>query len=166
MSFRRRYTSKEPMDFPKKYFLQLERLCPSFHADVFYYLSLIYYMDKNDCEAVNYFEKFLAFPTENKKKVAINYKDQKLYVEASLEMSKYFCDFYSNPVPFDPRVLRNVSTAERDEVLPVISPDNEQIYFTAQFDSKNKGDMMIRHEQVFTTSVRDDFRSSFNEGKL
>ena len=165
MSFRRRYTSKEPMDFPKKHFLHLERLCPSFHADVFYYLSLIYYMDKNDCEAVNYFEKFLEFPTDNKKKIAINYKDQKLYVEASLEMSKYFCDFYSNPVPFDPRVLRNVSSADKDEVLPVISPDNEQIYFTAQFDSKSKGDMMIRHEQVFTTSEREDFRSSFNNGE-
>ena len=52
--------------FPKKYFLQLESLCPAFHADVYYYLSLIYYMEKNDCEAVKYFNKFLEFPTENK----------------------------------------------------------------------------------------------------
>ena len=46
------------------------------------------YMEKNDCEAVKYFNKFLEFPTENKKQIAINYKDQKLYVEASLEMSQ------------------------------------------------------------------------------
>ena len=78
----------------KQYFLKLESLCPAFHADVYYYLSLIYYMEKNDCEAVKYFNKFLEFPTENKKQIAINYKDQKLYVEASLEMSQYFCDFY------------------------------------------------------------------------
>ena len=43
MSFRRKYTIGDPMDFPKKYFLQLESLCPAFHADVYYYLSLIYY---------------------------------------------------------------------------------------------------------------------------
>ena len=34
-------------------------------------------MEKNDCEAVNYFNKFLEFPTANKKKIAINYIDQK-----------------------------------------------------------------------------------------
>ena len=61
MSFRRKYTIGDPMDFPKKYFLQLESLCPTFHADVYYYLSLIYYMEKNDCEAVKYFNKFLEF---------------------------------------------------------------------------------------------------------
>ena len=162
MSFRRRYSNGDPMDFPKKYFLMLESKCPSYHADVYYYLSMIYYMEKNDCEAVNYFQNFLKFPTENKKKIAINYKDQKQYVEASLEMSSYFCDFYTNPVPFDPKVLRNVSTADKNEVLPMISPDNEQIYFTSEFDQIIKGDVMTRHEQVFSSSIRDDFRSYFN----
>ena len=97
MSFRRRYSLGESMDFPKKYFLQLSQLCPHYHADVFYYLSLIFYMEKNDCEAKNYFTQFLDFPTDDKKKIAINYTDQKLYVKASLEMSSYFCDFYTNP---------------------------------------------------------------------
>ena len=46
MSFRRRYSLGDPMDFPKKYFLQLSQLCPQYHADVFYYLSLIFYMRK------------------------------------------------------------------------------------------------------------------------
>ena len=93
---------------------------------------------KNDCEAVKYFNKFLAFPTENKKKIAINYKDQKQYIEASLEMSQFFCDFYTNPVPFQPKVLNNISTAERNEILPVISPDNEHIYYTIEYDQNNK----------------------------
>ena len=165
MSFRRKYTIGDPMDFPKKYFLQLESLCPAFHADVYYYLSLIYYMEKNDCEAVKYFNKFLEFPTENKKQIAINYKDQKLYVEASLEMSQYFCDFYSNPVPFNPKVLKNISTAERNEILPVISPDNEHIYYTIEYDEYVKGDFAVHHEQLFANSTRNSFRENFLEGK-
>ena len=165
MSFRRKYTIGDPMDFPKKYFLKLESLCPAFHADVYYYLSLIYYMEKNDCEAVKYFNKFLEFPTENKKQIAINYKDQKLYVEASLEMSQYFCDFYSNPVPFNPKVLKNISTAERNEILPVISPDNEHIYYTIEYDEYVKGDFAVHHEQLFANSTRVSFRENFLEGK-
>ena len=165
MSFRRKYTIGDPMDFPKKYFLQLESLCPAFHADVYYYLSLIYYMEKNDCEAVKYFNKFLEFPTENKKQIAINYKDQKLYVEASLEMSQYFCDFYSNPVPFNPKVLKNISTAERNEILPVISPDNEHIYYTIEYDEYIKGDFAVHHEQLFANSTRLSFRENFHEGE-
>ena len=50
------------MDFPKKYFLELERLCPNYHADIYYFLGLIYYQDKNDCEAVKYFQKFFRIP--------------------------------------------------------------------------------------------------------
>jgi len=163
MSFRRRYSSGEPMDFPKKYFLQLVQICPQYHADVYYYLSLIYYMEKNDCEAKNYFNKFLSFPIDDKKKLAINYDDQKAYVEASVEMSTYFCDFYTNPVPFSPRLISAVSTSDKNEVLPVISPDNEQLYFTAEYDEQIKGDVMITHAQVFKMSTRENMKSNFND---
>ncbi len=162
MSFRKNYSSGGAMDFPKRYFLQLENLCPSYHADLYYYLSTIYYMGKNDCEAVKYFTKFLEFPADNPKKIAINYKDQKEYVEASLEMSNYFCDFYSNPVPFDPKVLVNVSSSDKNEVLPIISPDNEQIYFTAEYDQIIKGDVITQHQQIFSSSQRDNFSESFS----
>ena len=118
-------------------------------------------MEKNDCEAVVYFEKFLKLPTENKKQIAINYKDQKQYVEASLEMSKYYCDFYSNPVPFEPKVLTNISTAERNEILPVISPDNEHIYYTIEYDEFVKGDFAVHHEQVLANSTRLNFKDFF-----
>ena len=165
MSFRRKYSGGESMDFPKKYFLRLENLCPTYHADIFYYLSLIYYMEKNDCEAVNYFNKFLEFPVENKKKIAINYIDQKKYIEASLEMSQYFCDFYSNPVPFEPKVLTNISTTEKNEILPVISPDNEYIYYTIEYDEKIKGDFSVHHEQLFANAVRENFKEPFQNGQ-
>ena len=59
LTYRKSYSSGENFDIAKKYFHQIESLCPAFHADVYYYLSLIYYSEKNDCDALKYFKKFL-----------------------------------------------------------------------------------------------------------
>ncbi len=164
MSFRRRYANGENLDFPKRYFLKLEGLCPSYHVDVYYYLSLIYYTEKEDCNAVVYFQKFLDFPTENSKKLSINYKDQRASVEQSLVMSQFYCDFYSNPVPFTPRLLREISKADKNEVLPTISPDNELIYYTREYQPEVKGDLVSKIVQEFTVSEREDVTSPFENG--
>ena len=163
-SYRRKLSNGGNMDFPKKYFLLLESLCPGYHADIYYYLSQIYYQDKTDCEAVKYFEKFLEFPTENKKRISKFYANQKLNVNTSLEISNFYCDFYSNPVPFSPTVLKNISSPERNEILPVISPDNEQIYFTIEYDEYIKGDYAVHHEQLFSFGEREHFRDDFKKG--
>ena len=163
-SFRRKSSMGGSMDFPEKYFLELESLCPTYHADIYYYLSQIYYQDKNDCESIKYFKKFLEFPTENKKRISSLYANQKLNVNASLEMSKFYCDFYSNPVPFNPKVLKKISSVERNEILPVISPDNEQIYFTIEYDEHIKGDFAVHHQQLFAFGERKSFRDDFNKG--
>lgn len=164
ISFRRRYANGENLDFPKRYFLKLEGLCPSYHVDVYYYLSLIYYTEKEDCNAVVYFQKFLDFPTENSKKLSINYKDQRASVEQSLVMSQFYCDFYSNPVPFTPRLLREISKADKNEVLPTISPDNELIYYTREYQPEVKGDLVSKIVQEFTVSEREDVTSPFENG--
>lgn len=164
MSFRRRYANGENLDFPKRYFLKLEQLCPSYHVDVYYYLSLIYYTEKEDCEAVTYFRKFLDFPTDNSKKLSINYKDQKASVEQSLVMSQFYCDFYSNPVPFTPILLKEISEGDKNEVLPTISPDNELIYYTREYQPQIKGDLVSKVIQEFTVSEREGVLSPFEKG--
>ena len=164
MSFRRRYANGENLDFPKRYFLKLEQLCPSYHVDVYYYLSLIYYTEKEDCEAVTYFRKFLDFPTDNSKKLSINYKDQKASVEQSLVMSQFYCDFYSNPVPFTPILLKEISEGDKNEVLPTISPDNELIYYTREYQPQIKGDLVSKVIQEFTVSEREGVSSPFEKG--
>ena len=164
MSFRRRYAKGENLDFPKRYFLKLEDLCPSYHVDLYYYLSLIYYTEKEDCDAVTYFQKFLDFPTENSKKLSINYKDQRASVEQSMVMSQFYCDFYSNPVPFTPYLLKEISKSDKNEVLPTISPDNEQIYYTREYQPQIKGDLVSKVVQEFTVSERSDVDSPFEKG--
>ena len=122
-------------------------------------------MNKDDCKAVEYFKKFLDFSSENKNSFSSNYLFQKKNIEELFKMSKYFCDFYSNPVPFEPKIVRNISTAERNEILPVISPDNEHIYYTIEFDEYIKGDISVHHEQLFACGSRNSFNEDFNIGK-
>ena len=95
------------MDIPKKYFHMIESICPNYHADVYYYLSLIYYSEVNDCESKKYFQKFLDFSTEDYKKLSRNYADQVSSVKLTLPVAEFYCDFYSNPVNFTPFLLKN-----------------------------------------------------------
>ena len=165
LSFRKRSTDGEELDFPKKYFLILESLCPNYHADLYYYLSLIYYSETNDCKSVEYFNKFLDFNSENESKLAMNYKEQVSTIEATLPVAEFYCDFYSKPVSFNPFLLRNVSTVGKNEFLPIISPDNEHIYYTREYEYKALGDVMTSLYQDFSVSKRSDVNQEFDKGE-
>ncbi|MBM77319.1 MAG: hypothetical protein CL846_02450 [Crocinitomicaceae bacterium] len=164
MSFRRKYANGENLDFPKNYFLQLEQFCPSYNVEVYYYLGLIYYSQKKDCDAVSYFQKFLNFPVDTTKKVSMKYKNQKISIQQSLLLSEFYCDFYSNPVPFTPNLLKEVSSSDKNEVLPTISPDNELIYYTCEYVPEIKGNLISQAIQEFTVSKRENPNSDFNKG--
>ena len=166
LTYFRSYSKGDNFDISKKYFHLIEAKCPAFHADVFYYLSLIYYSELNDCEAKKYFKKFLDFPTIDAEKLSRNYTDQVSSIKLTLPVAEFYCDFYSNPVSFYPMVLENVSKADKNEFLPVISPDNEMIYYTREYEFQAKGDIMARLMQDFTFSKRTSVNEDFSEGKV
>jgi len=166
LTYFRSYSKGDNFDISKKYFHLIELKCPAFHADVFYYLSLIYYSELNDCEAKKYFKKFLDFPTIDAEKLSRNYTDQVSSIKLTLPVAEFYCDFYSNPVSFYPMVLENVSKADKNEFLPVISPDNEMIYYTREYEFQAKGDIMARLMQDFTFSKRTSVNEDFSDGKV
>ncbi len=166
LTYRKASSKGAKMDVPKKYFHKIESICPDYHADVYYYLSLIYYSEVNDCESKKYFQKFLDFSTEDYDKLSRNYSDQVSSVELTLPVAEFYCDFYSNPVNFTPFLLQNVSTATKNEFLPTISPDNELLYFTREYMYKAKGDVITQLRQDFTLSERLNVNESFNSGKV
>ena len=165
LTYRRASSRGDKMDIPKKYFHMIERICPNYHADVYYYLSLIYYSEVNDCESKKYFQKFLDFSTEDYKKLSRNYADQVSSVKLTLPVAEFYCDFYSNPVNFTPFLLKNVSTATKNEFLPAISPDNELLYYTREYMYKAKGDVITQLIQDFTVSKRINTNEAFDDGK-
>ncbi|MBG14890.1 MAG: hypothetical protein CL853_00895 [Crocinitomicaceae bacterium] len=166
LTYRRAYSKGDKMDIPKKYFHQIEQLCPDYHADLYYYLSLIYYAEVNDCESKKYFKKFLDFPTDDNEKLSRNYSNQISSVELTLPVAEFYCDFYANPVNFSPFLLNKVSTATKNEFLPAISPDNELLYFTREYMYQAKGDVIAQLIQDFTVSERQNADDNFDSGKV
>ena len=63
-------------------------------------------------------------------------------------------------VPFEPKIVKNVST-ESDEYFPMISPDNELIYYTRKADRRDMGAMQPVWREMFTSSKRPNIKSDF-----
>jgi outer membrane protein OmpA-like peptidoglycan-associated protein len=163
-TFKRSKISGSSYGIPKKYYHMLEYTCPDYHADVYFNLALIYYSEQSDCEALKYFDKFLNFPTDDEKKLSRTYDKQVASVEDVKDEADFYCNFFKNEVPFDPVLVKNVSTAGRDEYLPIISPDNELIFYTQEFEYKAKGDPITQVIQAFTESSRPNALADFSVG--
>lgn len=164
LTYRRAQAKGTAFDIPKKYYLMIENTCPEYHADVYYNLGVIYYGEKNDCKAYEYFQKFLDFPSDDEKKLSRKYDQQLTDVEGIMEEVDFYCNYFKNKVPYNPVVVKNISTASKDEYLPMISPDNELMYFTREYDYKGKGDIITSKIQEFTESKRPNAEAPFDGG--
>lgn len=149
---------------PEKYYNQILAVCPEYHADVYYQLGVIYYQQKNDCKAYETFQKFLDFPSDDDAKLSRKYPKQLEDVETIMPEIDYYCNFYKKPVAFSPKVVNYVSSASKDEFLPMISPDNEIMFYTREYEYKGKGDIITQKLQEFTESKRNDAYAQFDNG--
>lgn len=105
------------------YYKKLARICPSYQGHLAYFwVGRMNHEEGNDSIAAVYFKKYL----DNEQEPPKEYK-----VIAQNLVDKYYVKDYliSHPVPFDPKVVKGVSS-EHDEYLPMLSPDNESLYFT------------------------------------
>ena len=57
----------------------------------------------------------------------------------------------NNPVPFAPEIVRSVSS-EKDEYFPMISPDNDFLFYTRKVDRTRLGDIAQNVVEEFTVS--------------
>lgn len=99
-------------------------ICPEFSGHLaYYYLGIFYHKYEHDLKsAAENFQEYLVKEKEHPKR----YKKR-----AQALADEYFTKFrlLDNPVPFDPKKLKGVCTAE-DEYLPMLSPDNNKLYLT------------------------------------
>jgi hypothetical protein len=77
---------------------------------------------------------------------------------------QFYVDFYKNTAPLDPVVVLNVSTPA-DEYLPMLSPDNELLFFTRKQNVKAKGDIVGRDVEELTESRRKGMTEPFTGGR-
>ncbi|MBL7964366.1 MAG: OmpA family protein [Flavobacteriales bacterium] len=141
------------------YLEKLKGLCPDHHADQYYYLGVMYEADARYAEAMAAYDSFLKFSgpqaKDHAKKVA--------EVEARLPGLAFYRDFYKPDRAFNPVPLRNVSTSD-GEYLPMLSPDNEILFFTRQSRYQARGDLVARDIEQLCEARRPDTKSDFNKG--
>lgn len=155
----------ETYDFTEaiSYLAPLVKLCPDYHSDPYFYLGAISYADRRYTEALDYFDKFIHFSSDDESKLGRDYDENYETVKAAIPSVEFFKKYAENPVDYDPRKVEEISTQEGEEYLPVLSPDNEIIFFTKKHPKKSKGIIGDNWVEEFTMSKRKDINSKFGE---
>ncbi len=107
----------------EKYFLQSIDRCPDFNPYAYYYLGQIYYGRKEYESANKMMSSFVSYIDRISSDEDINNANE------IIKWSKRYEMFYENPVPFNPKVVKGVSSAQ-DDYLAIISPDDKMALFT------------------------------------
>ena len=153
-------------------YLTAEVLCPNYHANIYYKLGYINYYIKGDVDQGKaYFQKFLDFKNDNPEAYPPEYSSWKAEINRLLQEIDVkekevaqASEFYKVKVPYSPVRVQNVST-EMDEYLPMISPDNELIFYTRRGDFRSLGDVQANLREMFSVSQRKDVATAFNKGE-
>lgn len=152
------------MERAEELFKKTIERCSNYHANCLYYLGIINYSFDNKKEAVKYFKAFKSFDNSDMSRYS-NEREQRLKdVEEVINTHEEIQSYLNNEVPFDPSIVKNVSTSN-DEYFPMISPDNELIFYTRHLDRKAKGDLVKNMQEEFTWSRRENMNDLFDSGK-
>ncbi|MBI1837456.1 MAG: OmpA family protein [Flavobacteriia bacterium] len=149
----------------KEMFLKTLEKCSDFHANCFYYLGVINYSQKNMEEAIKWFGEFKKFKSSNNDRYPADYDKKIADINEILPDLKNEVELKTNQVPFNPSMVKNVSS-KNDEYFPMISPDNEIMFFTRKdtVDKMNTGVNTVVYEN-FTLSFRTNVSELFSNGK-
>lgn len=145
---------------------KLIELCPEYHSDTYYYLGAMKYADREYSDAEKYFEKFLRFPDDDPSKFDKSYEKRYGEVQEALISVKVYAEIYADKdkVQFKPLRVSGVSS-DKDDYLPMISPDGEVMFYTRAFTRQNKGDYISQRIEEFSWSKRPDINSIFDSGE-
>ena len=137
--------------------------CPEFHSDSYYKIGYIYRLLGDKGQSMDYFNKFLAFESDDPSAYGPDYSKNKKDLEDLLPEIEFYEKFFANEMPYEPFIVKNVSTADKQEYLPMISPDNDLIFYTRKGKVADGGVMSTVVEE-FTMSIRKNTKSDFDGG--
>ncbi len=147
----------------QKMFEKTVELCPEFHANCYYYLGAIAYNFKDNELANEYFQKFADFKSDDNSRYPDDYTKKLDDIQKVLTKVSKEVDLKKNPVPYNPVIVKNVSS-KADEYFPMLSPDNELLFYTRKVDITRKGDMIRNIVEEFTYSQRTNYLGNFDNG--
>lgn len=138
--------------------------CPDYHSNCTYYLGVINYSQNEMDQAVKWFKAFREYKHKDNSKFSDDHARRLKDVNDVIGELEYEDQVKSEEVPFDPVIVRNVSTMT-NEYFPMISPDNELIFYTRTVDRKDRGAIVSDWREEFTFSQRPDYHYDFDGGK-
>lgn len=149
-------------------------ICPEVHYDAYYWLGEIALGRNEYSNAVGFYDTYYKMTRETDDRLSDRREDA---IKENYDFANFFHQAYTNPVDFDPKLVRNVS-GKGDEYLPLISPDNEFMLYTRKTaDTQASRSSVNSRSQQFTEqfirSAQDGgvfdggetFPSPFNENK-
>lgn len=147
----------------EKMFLETLELCPDYHSNCTYYLGVIRYSQSDMDGALKWFKAFQAYKHEDASRYSDDHAKRLKDVAEVLGDLEYENEVMTTEVPFDPKVVKHVSSATH-EYFPMISPDNELIFYSRMVEKEVTTFNKVNIEE-FTFSHRPDYRSEFDNGK-
>lgn len=138
-------------------------LCSDYHANASYYLGVINYTQQDMPEAIKWFKEFKNYKHSDTDRYPADFTKKLADVEEVLVDLEKDIAIKSKQVPFEPKLVRNVST-DKNEYFPMISPDNELIFYTRKLDRRNLGDIKSNVVEEITFSARPTMKSDFDGG--
>lgn len=147
------------------YFYKAIGSCPQIHSEPYYYIGFNYYEEMKNDSAIKYLEKFIKFKDDNEKKFAKDYEGEIYQAKEMIKSVKKESELSKKIVPFEPKVVRGIST-QKDEYLAFISPDDKICFYTRKLPAQSKNQVYAsdREVETFMHSERDK-TGLFNSGE-
>ena len=137
--------------------------CPEYHAECYYAIGKALIEDGDVKNGMNYLKKFIQFKENDVLSIPKDFTKKKKEVKDFIDRIKFEDKLISSPVPFLPKIIKTVSS-NLDEYFPMISPDNELLFFTRKVDRANLGDIGKNIQEEFTISTFNNEINEFNYG--
>lgn len=139
--------------------------CADYNANCSYYLGVINYYQQEISEAIKWFKVFKNFKHPDPTRYPDDYAKKLDDVNSVIKELEEEIELNNKKVPFDPKIVPNVSSAN-PEYFPMISPDNELMFFTRKVDLGGTGEIVRdKIQEQFSYSLRQNIATLFDKGK-
>ena len=137
--------------------------CPYYHASCYFNIAENFISMGETDAAIPYLKKYIDFPEDDLSKLEDDFLTKKRNSKSLLEELEFEKNLFNNPVPFNPMKVKNVSSP-LDEYFPMISPDNDLLFFSRKVNRKNLGDISDNIQEELTLALKDESTLEFNYG--
>jgi outer membrane protein OmpA-like peptidoglycan-associated protein len=141
----KRDDSQQRINLSKKYYQSSYAACPSYkNYDAAYWLGNHFYENREYEQAYDYLKVY----TDNASAAQENELDRANELRKRIEKYR---ELFKNPVPFDPKLVSGVSSKD-DEYLPMLSPDNQFLFYTRRTEVDSKSVYGKQSKELFIQS--------------